>query len=83
MPSWFGMVTYASSGTLGDPVVAADGFKPPDLIHIGEGDAVHLVRAVLFEQRAETCHAFTGGLDVRQHEGEEVLFANAAGTSGS
>ena len=69
--------------TLGNPVVAADGFKPPDLIHIGEGDTVHLVRAVLFEQSAETCHAFTGGLDVRQYEGEEVLFANAAGTSGS
>ena len=65
--------------TLGDPVVAADGFKPPDLIHIGEGDTVHFVRAVLFEQRAETCHAFTGGLDVRQYEGEEVLFADAAG----
>ena len=60
-------------------MVAADGFKPPDLIHIGEGDTVHFVRAVLFEQRAETCHAFTGGLDVRQYEGEEVLFADAAG----
>ena len=64
---------------LGNPVVAADGFKPPDLIHIGEGDTVHFVRAVLFEQRAETCHAFTGGLDVRQYEGKEVLFADTAG----
>ena len=65
--------------TLGDPVVASDGFKPPDLVHIGEGDTVHLVRAVLFEQRAETGYTFAGGLDVRQYEGEEVLFANAAG----
>ncbi len=65
--------------TLGDPMVAADGFEPPDLIDVGEGDAVHLVGAVLFEQRAETGHAFAGGLDIRQHEGKEVLFADTAG----
>ena len=64
---------------LGNPVVAADGFKPPDLIHIGEGDTVHLVGAVLFEQRAETGYTFAGGLDIRQYEGEEVLFADTAG----
>ena len=64
---------------LGNPVVAADGFKPPDLIHIGEGDTVHLVGAVLFEQRAETGYTFAGGLDIRQHEGKEVLFADTAG----
>ena len=60
-------------------MVAADGFKPPDLIHIGEGDTVHLVGAVLFEQRAETGYTFAGGLDIRQHEGKEVLFADTAG----
>ena len=70
-----GLVRHA----LGDPMVAADGLQPPDLVHVGKGNTVHLIGAELFKQRAETLHAFTGGLDVRQHEGEEILFADAAG----
>ena len=41
-----GLVRHA----LGDPVMAAHGFQPPDLVGIGEGDAVHLVSAELLEQ---------------------------------
>ncbi len=65
--------------TLGDPMMAADGFQPPDLVHVGERDAVHLVGAVFLKQRAQTLHALTSGFDVRQHEGEEILLADAAG----
>lgn len=62
-----------------DPVVAAYCLEPPDLVRIAECDAVHLVRAILLEQRAQACDALARGLDIRQHDGEEVLLANAAG----
>ena len=38
--------------TLGDPVVAADGLEPPDLVDVGEADTVVLVGAVALEQIA-------------------------------
>ena len=34
----------------GDPVVAAEGLHPPDLIYVGEGHAVHLIGAVFLEE---------------------------------
>ena len=62
----------------GDPVVAADGFDVPDFVHVGNDDAVRFVRSVRFKQFGEALHAFAGGADIRQHEGDDVLFANAA-----
>ena len=63
---------------LGDPVMPADRFQPPDLMRIGEGDTVHLICAKLLKQRAETLHAFASGFDVRQHEGQEIFLTDAA-----
>jgi hypothetical protein len=70
-----GLVRHA----LGDPMMAADRFQPPDLAGIAERDPVHLVGAVLLQQCAQAGHAFAGGGDIRQHDGEEILFADAAG----
>ena len=42
--------------TAGHPVMAANGLQPPDLVHILESDAVHLIGAVLFQQLAQTEH---------------------------
>ena len=64
---------------LGDPVVAADGLEPPDLIHVAKGNAVVLVGAVALEQIAQNAHAVAGGLGVRQHQGHHVFLAQAAG----
>ena len=64
---------------LGDPVVAADGLEPPDLVNVTKGDAVVLVGAVALEQVAQDAHAVAGGLGVRQHQGHHVLLAQTAG----
>ncbi len=66
----------------GDPVVAADGFDVPDFVHVGNDDAVRFVRSVRFKQFGQTFHAFARGVDVRQHEGDDVFFADAAWVSG-
>ena len=65
--------------TLGNPVVAADGLEPPDLVHITKGDAVVLVGAVALEQVAQDTNAVAGGLGVRQDKGHHVLLAQATG----
>ena len=62
----------------GDPMVSTDGFDVPDFVHIRNDDAVRFVRPVCFEQFSEALHTFARGIDVRQHEGDDVLFANAA-----
>ena len=62
----------------GDPMVSTDGFDVPDFVHIRNDDAVRFVRSVHFEQFSEALHTFARGVDVRQHEGDDVLFANAA-----
>ena len=64
---------------LGDPVVAADGLEPPDLVNVTKGDAVVLVSAVALEQVAQDTHAVAGGLGIRQHQGHHVLLAQATG----
>ena len=61
-----------------DPVVAADGLHPPDLIFVVEGDAVRFIGAVLREKRTEAQHALTRGTDVGQDENDDVLLADAA-----
>ena len=63
----------------GDPVVAADGFDVPDFVHVGNDDAVRFVRSVRFKQFGEALHAFAGGADIRQYEGDDVFLADAAG----
>ena len=62
----------------GDPMVPADGFDVPDFVHIRNDDAVRFVGSVHFEQFSEALHAFARGVDVRQHEGDDVFFADAA-----
>ena len=63
----------------GDPVMAADGFQPPDLVGIRKGHAVRLVSAVLLQQSAGAQHAFPGGMNVGQHQSYQVLLTDAAG----
>lgn len=62
--------------------MAAHSFQPPDFVGVGEGDAIHLVGAEFLKQRAEALDALACGLDIRQHDGQEVLFADAAGHLG-
>ena len=62
----------------GDPMVSTDGFDVPDFVHIRNDDAVRFVRPVCFEQFSEALHTFARGVDVRQHEGDDVFFADAA-----
>ena len=57
---------------LGDPVVAANGLEPPDLVNVAKGDAVVLVGAVALEQVAQDTHAVAGGLGIRQHQGQST-----------
>ena len=64
---------------LGDPVVAADGLEPPDLVHVTKGDAIVLVGAVTLEQVAQNAHTVAGGLGIRQHQGHHVLLTQTAG----
>ena len=59
-------------------MVSTDGFDVPDFVHIRNDDAVRFARPVCFEQFSEALHTFARGVDVRQHEGDDVLFANAA-----
>ena len=63
-------------------MVAADGLQPPDLVDVGERDAVHLIGAVLLQQRAQAQHTLTRGLDIRQDQRQEILLADAAGDLG-
>ena len=62
---------------LGDPVVAADGLEPPDLVHVAKGDAVVLVGAVALEQVAQDTNAVAGGLGVGQDQGHHILLTQA------
>ena len=63
----------------GEPVVAADGLHPPDLLAVGEGDAVGFVGAVLLQQHTQPLHAFPGGVDIGQDHIDKVLFPQTAG----
>ena len=65
--------------TAGHPVVAADRFQPPDLVHVLERDAVHLIGAVRLQQTAQPLHALAGRVDVRQHQVDDILLPDAAG----
>ena len=65
--------------TLGDPVMAADGLEPQDLVNVAKGDAVVLVGAVALEQVAQDTRAVAGGLGIRQHQGHHVFLAQTAG----
>ena len=69
---------FVVRNTAGDPMVSTDGFDVPDFVHIRNDDAVRFVRPVCFEQFSEALHTFARGVDVRQHEGDDVLFADAA-----
>ena len=63
-------------------MMAADGLEPPDLVHIAECDAVHLVRAVTLQKLAQPPNAVASALYIGQHERDHVLFADATGDRG-
>ena len=52
---------------LGNPVMAAHSFQPPDFVGVGEGDAVHLVGAEFLKQRAEALDALWESYDDWSH----------------
>ena len=51
----------------GNPVMSADGFQPPDFIHILESNAIHLVSTVLFQQAAQALYTFPSVVNIRKH----------------
>ena len=63
------VIRYAA----GNPVMAADGLHPPDLIGILKADAVHLIRAVLFQQTAEQFNAFSCAANVGKNDREHIF----------
>ena len=65
-----------------DPMMTAHRLDPPHLMRIGEANAVAFVRAIFLEQRAQALHALASGVNVRQHDCDEILLANAAGHCG-
>ena len=65
-----------------DPVVAAHGLEPPDLVCVGERDSVHFIGPVAFEQIAEAKRTVTGALGEGKHERDHVLLADSAETLG-
>ena len=67
----------------GDPVVSAEGLHPPDLIDVGKGNAVHLIGAVLLEERGGAQYALARTVDIRQNDGDKVFFADPTGLHGS
>ena len=56
----------------------ADGFQPPDLIHILERNAVHLIGSVLLQQRSQALDALSCTVNVRKDQNHQILFAKAA-----
>ena len=60
------------------PVMPADGFQPPDLIHILERNAVHLIGSVLLQQRSQALDALSCTVNVRKDQNHQILFAKAA-----
>ena len=60
------------------PVVAADRLDVPDFVDVADDDAIRLVRADFLKQAAEALHAFARGADIRQHDRDDVLFAEPA-----
>ena len=63
----------------GDPVMAADGFHPPDLVLVGKGDAIVFIGAVLLQKGAQPLHALPGAADVGQYDADQILLTDAAG----
>ena len=56
----------------------ADRFHPPDLVLVVECDTVRFIRAVLFQKRRKPQYAFARCADIRQHEHDDILLADAA-----
>ena len=65
--------------TSGYPVMAADGFHPPDFMFIIKSNPVGFVSSVLLQQRSQAKDPFPGTMDVRQDEDNDILFSDSAG----
>ena len=70
-----GIIRYAAR----HPVMSADGFEPPDFVDVLEGDAVHFIGAIRLMQHAEALDTFAGRVNIRQSDGDEVLFTDSSG----
>ena len=65
--------------TFRDPVMSADGLKPPDLVDILKGDPVHLISSVFLQETSETDHTLAGAADIRESDINKVLLTDPAG----
>ena len=57
--------------------MTANAFKPPNFIFILETDTVHFIGPIAHDEVAQPFDTFPGTVDIRQDQGEHVLFANA------
>ena len=60
------------------PVMTSDRLQPPDFVLIIEGDTVRFIGSILLQQRGEPLHAFTGGMDIREDQHDDVFLADPA-----
>ena len=63
--------------TLCDPVMSADGLKPPDLVDVLERDTVHLVSPVLLQKTSEADHTFSRAADIRKRDVHKVFLTDS------
>ena len=63
----------------GDPVMAADGFQPPDFLRVRKGHPIGFVGAILLQQSTGAQHAFPGRMNIGKHQSHQVLLANSTG----
>ena len=60
-------------------MVSANGFQPPDFLRVGEGNTIHLIGTVLFQELSETKHPFSCGMDIGQQQAYHIFFSDASG----
>ena len=62
-----------------NPVMAADGLQPPDLVLILEGNSIHLVGSVLLQNAAKSLHSLSRAVDVWQNQGNNIFLSDSSG----
>ena len=59
-------------------MMTANRFKIPDLILITKRNAIGFISAIFFQKMAQPFDAFASRFDIRQYQGDKILFANPA-----
>ena len=59
-------------------MMTANRFKIPDLILITKCNAIGFISAIFFQKMAHPFDAFASRFDIRQYQGDKILFANPA-----